>query len=85
MKKRIIAIICILMMLTQQVYASVLGTDIYGWSHDIGIGTKIYRNAFMSEQSGVGQQVEYYAEYTPNEDVKPIIVSGKEMWGNPAW
>ncbi len=81
MKKRIIAIACALMMLTQQVYASVLGTDIYGWSHDIGIGTKIYKNAFMSEQEGVGQQVEYYAEYTPNSDVIPIVVSGKEMWG----
>lgn len=81
MKKRIIATICVLMMLTQQVYASVLGTDIYGWSHDIGIGTKIYKNTFMSEQEGVGQQVEYYAEYTPNEDITPIVVSGKEMWG----
>ncbi len=81
MKKRIIAIVCVLMMLTQQVYASVLGTDIFGWSHDIGIGTKIYKNAFMSEQEGVGQQVEYYAEYTPNESVVPTIVSGKEMWG----
>lgn len=81
MKKRIIAIICVLMMMTQQVYASILGKDIYGWSHDIGIGTKIYKNAFMSEQDGVGQQVEYYAEYTPNESVIPIVVSGEEMWG----
>ena len=61
MKKRITAIICALMMLSQQAYASVLGTEIYGWSHDIGAGTKIYKNAFMSEQDGVGQQVEYYA------------------------
>ncbi|MBR5809285.1 MAG: phosphodiester glycosidase family protein [Clostridia bacterium] len=81
MKNRIIAIICVFMMLSQQVYASVLGTDIYGWSHDIGIGTKIYKNAFMSEQDGVGRQVEYYAEYTPNKSVVPTIISGKEMWG----
>jgi len=81
MKKRIIAIICIFILMTQQVFASVLGTDIYGWSHDIGKGTKIYKNTFMSEQEGVGQQVEYYAEYTPNESVIPAIISGKEMWG----
>lgn len=81
MKKRIIAFLCIAIMLTEQVYASVLGTDILGWSHDIGEGVKLYKNAFLSDQNGVGQQVEYYAEYTPNENVVPIIVSGKELWG----
>lgn len=81
MKKRIFASLFAFIILTQQVYASVLGTDIYGWSHDIGIGTRIYKNAFMSEQDGVGRQVEYYAEYTPNESVVPAIISGKEMWG----
>lgn len=81
MKKRIIAISCALMMLTQQVYASVLGTEVTGWSHDIATDTKIHKNVFMSEQDGVGQQVEYYAEYSPNESVVPVIVSGEEMWG----
>lgn len=81
MKKRIIATICIFMMMTQQVCASVLGTEITGWSHDIATGTKIYKNTFMSDQQGVGQQVEYYAEYTPNENVIPTIISGEEMWG----
>lgn len=81
MNKKIIAVVCAFNILTQQVYASVLGSDIYGWSHDIGEGVKLYKNAFMSDQNGVGQQVEYYAEYTPNENVVPIIVSGKEMWG----
>lgn len=81
MKKRIIAVVCFFIILTQQVSASVLGTDISGWSHDIANGTKIYKNMFMSEQSGVGQQVEFYAEYTPNESVIPAIISGDEIWG----
>lgn len=81
MKKRIISVVCLFVIMTQQVFASVLGTDIYGWSQDIGKGVKLYKNAFMSEQSGVGGQVEYYAEYTPNGNVVPTIVSGKEMWG----
>lgn len=82
MKKRILAIICVFVLLQQQAFASILGTDIFGWSHEIATGTKLYRNAYMSEQSGVGQQVEYYAEYTPNESVVPVIAWGKEMWGS---
>jgi len=81
MKKRIIAIICTFVILTQQVSASVLGTEILNWSHDIAKGTEIFKNTFMSEQDGVGQQVEYYAEYTPNESVVPTVVSGDELWG----
>jgi len=81
MKKRIIAFICVFMMFTQQVNASVLGIDILGWSLDIASGTKIFKNTFMSDKDGIGQQAEYYAEYVPNEDVVPIIVSGEEMWG----
>lgn len=81
MKKRIIAIICTFIILTQQVFASVLGTEILGWSHDIAKGTEIFKNIYISEQDGVGQQVEYYAKYTPNESVIPTIVSGDEQWG----
>lgn len=81
MKKRIIAIICVFMLFTQQVYASVLGTEVSSWSHDIATGTKIFNTTFMSNQIGVGQQVEHYAEYIPNESVVPTIVSGDEMWG----
>ena len=81
MKKRITAIICLFILLSQQVSASVLGTEILGWDHDIANGTKIYKNTFMSDQEGVGGQVEYYAEYTPNENVVPTIISGDELWG----
>lgn len=81
MNKKIIAFICAFILLTQQVYASVLGNEMFSWSHDIAKGTKIYKNIFMSTQSGVGQQVEHYAIYTPNKNVVPTIISGEEMWG----
>ncbi|MBO5060699.1 MAG: S-layer homology domain-containing protein [Clostridia bacterium] len=81
MKKRIIAIISAFMLLTQQVHASVLGSVITSWSHEIANGTEFYKNTFMSEQSGVGKQAEYYAEYTPNENVIPTVVTGQKIWG----
>lgn len=81
MKKKIISMLCTFVLLTQSVHASILGSEITGWSHDIANGTKVYRNSFMSEQSGVGQQVEYFAEYTPNSDVVPTVVNGQSVWG----
>lgn len=81
MKKKIISVLCTFVLLTQAVHASILGSEITGWSHDIANGTKVYRNSFMSEQSGVGQQVEYFAEYTPNSDVVPTVVNGQSVWG----
>ncbi len=81
MKKRIISIICIFILFTQNVSASILGAEISGWSHDIAKGTELFKNTFMSDQDGVGQQVEYYAEYTPNKSVVPTVVLGEELWG----
>lgn len=81
MKKRVISILCTFVLLTQTVHASILGSEITGWSHEIANGTKVYRNSFMSGQSGVGQQVEYFAEYTPNSDVVPTVVNGRSVWG----
>lgn len=81
MKKRIISVICIFVLLMQNVSASILGTEILGWSHDIAKGTELFKNTFMSDQDGVGQQVEYYAEYTPNKSIVPAVVSGEELWG----
>lgn len=81
MKKRIISVILALMIISQPAYASILGSIITGWGHDIANGTSFFQNTFMSEQSGVGQQVEYYAEYTPNENVVPSVISGQTLWG----
>ena len=69
MKKRVVSMILALMLISQQAHASILGSLITGWSHEIANGTEFYKNTFISDQSGVGKQAEYYAEYVPNEKV----------------
>ncbi len=81
MKKRIISIICAFVLLTTSASASILGNVITSWSHEIANGTDFYKNTFLSEQEGVGKQAEYYAEYTPNEDVLPTVINGEKIWG----
>lgn len=79
--KRIIAIVSAMMIFGQVASASILGNFITSWSIDIADKVIYNHNKFMSEQSGVGQQSEHYAVYTPNEAVKPIVVSGEYLWG----
>lgn len=81
MKNKLIAVISALTLFSNTVYGAVLGTEITSWSHKIANGADLYKNEFMSEQSGVGMQTEYYAKYTPNKDVLPIVVGGKTVWG----
>jgi len=81
MKKRIISAISALMIFTNTAYASILGSDILSWSHEIATGSELYKNEFMSEQNGVGRQTEYYAKYTPNTSVLPKVITGKSIWG----
>ena len=81
MKKQVIAASAAFILFSNSVFASVLGTEVTGWSHKIANGTDIYKNEFMSEQSGVGMQTEYYAKYTPNTDVVPTVIGGNTVWG----
>ncbi len=81
MNKRVISVILSILMLSQPAYASVLGSVITSWSHEIANGTDFYKNTFLSEQEGVGKQAEYYAEYTPNENVIPMVINGQSLWG----
>jgi len=81
MKKQAIVVCAAFILSINSVYASVLGTEVTGWSHKIANGTDIYKNQFMSEQSGVGMQTEYYAKYTPNTDVLPTVIGGNTVWG----
>ncbi len=81
MKKRIISTVLAFLLISQQVYASVLGDVITSWSHKIANGTDFYQTTFISNQSGVGKQAEYFAEYTPNENVVPTVVNGQSLWG----
>lgn len=81
MKKRVISVILTILILSESAYASVLGSVITSWSHEIADGTTFYNNTFLSEQDGVGKQAEYYAEYTPNKNVVPAVVNGQSLWG----
>lgn len=81
MKRKIIAILSAFSIFGQVASASILGDSITSWSHDIAESIIYNHNKFMSTQQGVGQQSEHYAIYTPNEDIKPIIISGEALWG----
>ncbi|MDD6735268.1 MAG: S-layer homology domain-containing protein [Clostridiales bacterium] len=81
MKKKVLAITMAFIFMTQTAHASVLGSVVTSWSHEIANGTDFYKNVFLSDQSGVGKQTEYYAEYTPNDSVVPTVVNGESLWG----
>lgn len=82
MKKKVIALFAALACASSTAFASVLGSDwVDGSSLLIGRGTSLYKNTFLSDQKGVGLQTEYYAEYTPNSDVRPVVVTGESIWG----
>lgn len=69
-------------MLPHAAMASVLGSAALSLrSYEISDGTVLYENKFMSDQKGVGQQSEYYAEYTPNTSTVPVVVTGDSIYG----
>jgi len=62
-------------------FAGVLGNLTWDEGYIIANGARFTRSVFMSEQAGVGQQTDYYFEYTPNMDVVPIITNGDGIYG----
>lgn len=82
MKKRIAALITLLVFSMTTAQASILGSLlIHSDKINIGKGLNLHNNIFLSDQKGVGNQTEYYAEYTPNEDVLPVVITGEEIYG----
>ncbi len=82
MRKNFISIILAFCLFTTVAHASVLGIHTgNGSSLLIDEKTTLYQNTFLSEQSGVGLQNEYYAKYTPNELVRPIVITGESVFG----
>ncbi len=83
MKKiRIAAILLLMIFSSTSVNASTLGsTLIDGYTIEIGKGTTSTHNKWYSDQSGVGQQVENYITYKPNEHIEPIITHGEYLYG----
>lgn len=82
MKRKIISIIIVFVFFVQSAYASILGSVLVSQqTTKISHKTVLYENEFMSDQSGVGLQSEYYAEYTPNTDTVPYVVTGEQIYG----
>ena len=82
MKKRIAALIALLAFSMTTANASILGSLlIHSDKINIGNGLNLHNNVFLSDQKGVGNQTEYYAEYTPNKDVVPVVITGEEIYG----
>ncbi len=82
MKKKITALMILSTFLFTTAKASILGSNLINSNNiTIGKGVELYSNTFISDQSGVGNQTEYYAEYTPNEGVKPTVITGDAIYG----
>ena len=57
--------------------ASVLGTETIKHARiEIGKGAVLETNVFYGDQSGVGNQSEYFVEYTPNTELVPTVITG---------
>ncbi len=81
-KKRILALLLLFIFSSTPVYASTLGsTLIDSYTIEIGNETTSTHNKWYSDQSGVGQQVENYITYKPNDLVEPIITHGDFLYG----
>lgn len=81
MKKKLCILVTLLAFSTQTVFASVLGNLIDSTSMLIAPQTEYYNSTFLSTQKGVGNQTEYFTEYTPNPDTVPVVVTGESIWG----
>ena len=81
-KAKVLILLIIFIFSSNSVNASTLGsTLIDSYTIEIGEGTTSTHNKWYSDQSGVGQQVENYITYEPNEFVEPIITHGDYLYG----
>ncbi len=79
--KRTAAFILAALLVPQTVFASVFGTQEYssgGVVMGINTGTTYFDSRFTD---GELHQAEYYFEYTPNENVTPIVTNGDKIYG----
>ncbi len=79
-KRSFSALLALFVLLGQMpVFGSVLGKQTSIKITEYSQGTILYKHTF--DDSSVGQQTEYYVEYTPNPDVTPIITNGTSVYG----
>lgn len=82
MIKKITAVALAFTMTVSSAYASILGSTLVDNSSLlIANETVLHKNTFLSDQNGVGLQNEYYAEYKPNDKIRPVVITGESIWG----
>lgn len=80
--KRLIALVSCAVFLFTSAEASILGNTLKESSSlPVGQGLWVHYNKFLSDQNGVGNQSEYYAEYTPNTSAVPVVMTGGSIYG----
>ena len=80
--KKLIALVSCAVFLFSTAEASVLGGTLKDSSSlPVGQGLWLHYNKFLSDQNGVGNQSEYYAEYTPNTSAVPVVMTGGSIYG----
>lgn len=80
--KKLIALVSCAVFLFSNAEASVLGGTLKDSSSlPVGQGLWLHYNKFLSDQIGVGNQSEYYAEYTPNTSAVPVVMTGGSIYG----
>lgn len=73
------AVTALSLILAQPAFAEVLGTRTSHSATQLAQGTTYVKNTF--NDSSVGNQTEYYVEYTPNEFVLPAVANGWSAYG----
>ncbi len=80
--KKLIALVSCAVFLFSNAEASVLGGTLKDSSSlPVGQGLWLHYNKFLSDQNGVVNQSEYYAEYTPNTSAVPVVMTGGSIYG----
>ncbi len=81
-KKIVSASLCALYMLGAiTANAAVLGSETIKHARlNIGEGAVLETNVFYGDQSGVGNQSEYFVEYTPNTKLRPVLIN-EDIYG----
>ncbi len=78
MKRLVILVVAFAIFVNTTAYAGVLG-NIYNSHSESMKNHTFYKNNFSGGSRG--NQSEYYVEYTPNEDIVPVMVNGDSLWG----
>lgn len=80
--KKFIVFLTVFVLFATAAEASVLGSEtVFSSRMSVADGLYYNKNVFYSDQNGVGNQTEFYYEYTPQEGITPVITNGGSVYG----